>query len=629
MAHNCRRTVIFFQCLGCLLGFSVILVQADGKVFMLESRNGSQGMDLATAQGACESQGARLAMPDELRRAVIECSFTACTRGWLADTNLGTTVCNKLDGAQQNMKAVDVKIESATDTSSQHDSFCIKDKDKPCGDPPSFPHTTLQGHTGFEMGDELLYVCAQGYLMANGENAFTLLCDSCGEWYGLVQSCTKDETEAHIDYEDKFPDERSMMFEDANEDEDKEFAFSEHEDTEQERGDVKEGEVVEEGEEVVEDEVEDFTEQENLEPTTPTESPVSLLSQKHLFWFPSETFHETEQPEEPQEPSSEGTKTEFSEGDNHIGVKSSGSETGGGKTFDNEDNEDFPIDVPLEPHNETKTTKESVASTDESWLDGYPVTLEDEEGEKVDGSMETEEGEVMITTDQPNHVEISRPDTPSTTPTTDFTQIVAGPTRQLDYGDKPVPVEMTPTSAPENMSASKGVDDMYRTTTPSEVVVADTTTTAETVEHQESPAVPTDTWETTERVYPFINHIPVPTYAEDTTTSYQEPIETTTRSPDEFAGTAVYNEFTEEGNLTDGTGAKLLPTAETCVGEDCPQPSKGPMIAIILIVICLLIFAAVLAIWCYKKKQQKNSVYKMNGKGQTRHPQQIEMQQKV
>ncbi|KAK6491682.1 sushi domain-containing protein 5-like [Huso huso] len=621
MAQNCRRTVIFFQCLGCLLGFNVILVQADGKVFMLESRNGSQGMDLATAQGACESQGARLAMPEELRRAVIECSFTACTRGWLADTNLGTTVCNKLDGGQQNMKAVDVKIESTTDTSSQHDSFCIKDKDKPCGDPPSFPHTTLQGHTGFEMGDELLYVCAQGYLMANGENAFTLLCDSCGEWYGLVQSCTKDETEAHIDYEDKFPDERSMAFEDTDEDEDEEFAFSEHEDTEQERGDVKEGEVVKE------EEVEDFTERENLEPTTPTESPVSLLSQKHLFWFPSETFHETEQPEEPQEPSSESTKTEFYEGDNYIGVKSSGSETGGVKTFDN--NEDFPIDAPLEPHNETKTTKESVASTDESWLDGYPVMQEVEEGEKVDGSMETEEGEGVVTTDQPNHVEISRADTSSTSPTTDFTQIVAGPTRQLDYGDKPVPVELTPTSPPENVSASKGMDDMYRTTTPSRIVMANTTTTEETIEQQEFPAVPTDTWETTETVYPFINHVPVPTYAEDTTASYQEPIETTTRSPDGFAGTSLYDEFTQKGNLTDGTGAKLLPTAETCVGEDCPQPSKGPMIAIILIVICLLIFTAILAVWCYKKKQQKSSVYKMNGKGQTRHPQHIEMQQKV
>lgn len=65
--------------------------------------------------------------------------------------------------------------------------------DKPCGDPPSFPHTILHGHTGFEMGDELLYVCAQGYIMSNKERAFTLLCDSCGEWYGQVQACVKGE----------------------------------------------------------------------------------------------------------------------------------------------------------------------------------------------------------------------------------------------------------------------------------------------------------------------------------------------------------------------------------------------------------------------------------------------------
>lgn len=63
----------------------------------------------------------------------------------------------------------------------------------PCGDPPSFPNTVLQGYSGTEMGDELLYICAQGYIMANGENAFSLLCDSCGEWYGFVQACAKGE----------------------------------------------------------------------------------------------------------------------------------------------------------------------------------------------------------------------------------------------------------------------------------------------------------------------------------------------------------------------------------------------------------------------------------------------------
>uniref|UniRef100_A0A672Z5Q4 Sushi domain-containing protein n=1 Tax=Sphaeramia orbicularis TaxID=375764 RepID=A0A672Z5Q4_9TELE len=57
----------------------------------------------------------------------------------------------------------------------------------PCGDPPSFPNARLQGHAGFEMGDELLYTCLPGYMMPSGQNAFSLVCDSCGEWYGLVQ----------------------------------------------------------------------------------------------------------------------------------------------------------------------------------------------------------------------------------------------------------------------------------------------------------------------------------------------------------------------------------------------------------------------------------------------------------
>lgn len=41
------------------------------------------------------------------------------------------------------------------------------------------------------MGDELLYVCAPGHVTGRRETAFTLLCNSCGEWYGLVQACGK------------------------------------------------------------------------------------------------------------------------------------------------------------------------------------------------------------------------------------------------------------------------------------------------------------------------------------------------------------------------------------------------------------------------------------------------------
>uniref|UniRef100_A0A8C7XBQ5 Sushi domain-containing protein n=1 Tax=Oryzias sinensis TaxID=183150 RepID=A0A8C7XBQ5_9TELE len=61
----------------------------------------------------------------------------------------------------------------------------------PCGDPPSFPYARLQEHSGFETGDELLYTCAPGYAMPGGDTSFSLLCDSCGEWYGTVQICVK------------------------------------------------------------------------------------------------------------------------------------------------------------------------------------------------------------------------------------------------------------------------------------------------------------------------------------------------------------------------------------------------------------------------------------------------------
>lgn len=64
---------------------------------------------------------------------------------------------------------------------------------KPCGDPPSFPNARLQRHSGYEMGDELLYTCVPGYAMPSGHRAFSLLCDSCGEWYGLVEMCVKGE----------------------------------------------------------------------------------------------------------------------------------------------------------------------------------------------------------------------------------------------------------------------------------------------------------------------------------------------------------------------------------------------------------------------------------------------------
>eukprot|EP00069_Balaena_mysticetus_P004681 bmy_17631T0 len=165
------------------------------KLFVLESQNGSQGLELEAARLSCKSRGAHLVSADELRRVVQDCAVSVCTTGWLADGSLGTTMCSKGSGEQQIMRAVDVRIESNPVPGGAYNALCIKDEEKPCGDPPSFPHTILQGHTGLEMGDELLYLCAPGHVTGRRETAFTLLCNSCGEWYGLVQACGKGKQE--------------------------------------------------------------------------------------------------------------------------------------------------------------------------------------------------------------------------------------------------------------------------------------------------------------------------------------------------------------------------------------------------------------------------------------------------
>ncbi|XP_068616026.1 sushi domain-containing protein 5-like, partial [Brachionichthys hirsutus] len=237
-----------------------------------------------------------------------------------------TAVCHVVGGS---LKAVDVRIENATvDSSSRIDAFCIKDKGVPCGDPPSFPNAHLQGHAGYEMGDELLYTCAPGYAMPSGHRAFSLLCDSCGEWYGLVELCVRDETEGHIDYEDKFTDSygeaephsrrpeeaHGEVYEEAHgavypgekssqEQHETSFDLKAEEERQARHKDLGEvGEVTArklEGGTKEERAAEDFTghrrwEHERREATTG--APVSRGPQKHLFWSPSEAFQDEGHP---------------------------------------------------------------------------------------------------------------------------------------------------------------------------------------------------------------------------------------------------------------------------------------------------------------------------------------------
>ncbi|XP_008923380.2 sushi domain-containing protein 5 [Manacus vitellinus] len=600
-----RPSLTFLQGVGSVFFIlQIISVQADGKVFALESKNNSQGLDLAEAEKACVDLSARLATAEELKRAVLDCSFAGCTTGWLASGSAGTIICRKTGSKQQSVKAIDVKIETDPFENDQYGAFCVKDEDKPCGDPPSFPHTILHGHTGFEMGDELLYVCAQGYIMGNKETAFTLLCDSCGEWYGQVQACVKDETEAHIDYEDNFPDDRSIP-----------VVENEHsngkEEIEQEQEQLSFSKSSEEGRTGSTKGVTQDTDISEKGSRTPTESPVSLLSQKNLFWFPSETFSEPELEKE----TDDSTKVQFPEGDNHIGGKTVYDEPGAKMFYDSED---FPIG-PILTANDTKTVIDAVAITDESWLDGYPVTqevveeeVEEEEGDKVDGSMGTED-DIILTTDQPNHVEVRKPGNGSPAPEEGLTQIVAATTRIDDEGAKETPASLTSASGLENFSVSRGYDDATGehpaasletvTQEPSTTVLFDITSLKTSMSETSVMVSPSD----------YTPH----TELKETTT-YPEQVATTAPAPDIFTDTAS-QELAEQENLTQGLGEKPVPTSEPCEGEDCPKSSKGAIIAVIVILLCLLLAAAVLAVWFFKKRQQKNSVYKLNGRCQPRH----------
>ncbi|XP_009931966.2 sushi domain-containing protein 5 [Opisthocomus hoazin] len=598
-----RFSLTFLQGVGSVFFIlQIISVQADGKVFALESKNNSEALDLAEAEKACVDLSARLATAEELKRAVLDCSFAGCTTGWLAGGSTGTIICRKTGSKQQSVKAIDVKIETDPFVNDQYDAFCVKDEDKPCGDPPSFPHTILHGHTGFEMGDELLYICAPGYIMGNKETAFTLLCDSCGEWYGQVQACVKDETEAHIDYEDNFPDDRSIPIVENEQ-------VNGKEEIEQEQEQLSFSKSSEEGRTGSTKGVTQDTDTSEKGSRAPTESPVSLLSQKNLFWFPSQAFSEPESEKE----TSDSTKAQFSEGDNHIGVKT-GYDEPGAKMF--YDSEDFPIG-PILTTNDTKADIDAVAITDESWLDGYPVTQEvveddEEEGDKVDGSMGTED-DVILTTDQPNHVEVRKSGNGSPAPEEGLTQVVAATLRTDDEESKETLVPLTSVSGLENLSVSRGYDD---------AAWDHPTTSLETVTQEpgtkmlfDITSLKTSMSETSMMVSPS-DHTP---YAEPKeTTAYPAHVATTAPAPDIITDMSS-QELAKQENLTQGLGEKPVPTSEPCEGEDCPKSSKGAIIAVIVILLCFLLVAAVLAVWFFKKRQQKNSVYKLNGRCQPRH----------
>ncbi|KAI3358552.1 hypothetical protein L3Q82_014972, partial [Scortum barcoo] len=799
------------------------------RMFVLDLRNSSGLQGFRDAERACAARHARLASAEELHHAVVECFFSPCTRGWLYGGTVGTTVCNVVGSA---LKAVDVKTENATEDVTQLDAFCIKDKGVPCGDPPSFPNARLQGHSGYEMGDELLYTCVPGYVMPSGHSAFSLLCDSCGEWYGLVEICVKDATESHVDYEDKFTDSygeaerlnerpeeaHGEVYEEVHgavypeekmsqEQQETSFSVEVEEKHQDEHGqhDVG-GEVIgrkfEGAKKDAERAVEGFIghprwEQERKEEVTTnaaaaTEAPVSILSQKHLFWFPSEAFqeegppvstnpstqttqrasgaqseeskeHESQErhhhqrpvdvddhddddhepvgyddhdtddqddhdedldgpddshhddqdgrdshqeeddhddhvkhyiparhddldgrdhhknhddhddhydmgeheedrdhvrfgsqeyddreetydehesyedhedviddrddddhrkhPDGSEEHPDRDNKDDHDDGEEHHDLEEDDNdrytdhedhEHDDHDSYDDHDSHEDVVDghqhvifsIATDKHqNVTEEAAGGKATTDETWLDGYPVVP----GETDNGDSTTERvrpedresGNLVRTTDKPNEVDI-RPVAHTSSP-----KVPESPTTEpaLELGGvKETWPDLIPSAAPSP--------------DPS-----DSPSYSDTLDYDTQQVSPTQSYMGDITEDPFLNHDPAPPVLDGVIL---------TRVIEEHTVHNLPGETGERGEMEGEMGEAM------CTGEDCPphppsSSSRGPVVAAIIVVVCALATAVIVGVWCYRRQQQKSSMYKMNGKGQSqiRQGQQIEMQQKV
>ncbi|CAK7311998.1 Sushi domain-containing protein 5 [Vulpes lagopus] len=598
-------------------------VRADGKLFVLESQNGSHGLELEVARLSCRSRGAHLVSAEELRRVVQDCAFAVCTTGWLADGTLGTTVCSKESDEQQITRAVDVRIEGNPVPGGTYNALCIKDEDKPCGDPPSFPHTILQGRTGLEMGDELLYVCAPGHVTGHHETAFTLLCNSCGEWYGLVQACGKDVAEAHIDYEDNFPDDRSVSFRELTEDSQTK--------AEEDKGPGEVSEDTPKQDHLVSISVgrKNIAQDTAFVPTTglsitgssvTTDVPGSQLNQKYLFWFPPENFHKPEQEKE----MNDGTKKQFPARDNHSSLTPAPSGPEAKVIYSSTDGHTGP----LVGRTASRRGDPMVSSSDESWLDGYPVTdgawrkieaeeeEEEEDGDKGDGSVGVEEM-VLVTSNQPIPVEVKKPRNTTFTPSEDMTRSSVLPSQTLDIEA----LALRPKNVSETESPSKGDDDLTKYQSTVAWRFATEKSPVATLPYELTSA----TLETvTTAVQQMLNHI-----ASTVMAATQTPVETVAPEAQDSFPYLLSEDFLGQESPGPGANEELLPTVEPCIGDGCPSLSRGPVIATIVTVLCLLLLlAGVGAVWGHRKCQHKSSVYKLNiGQRQARHyHQQIEME---
>lgn len=432
-----------------------------------------------------------------------------------------------------------------------------------------------------------------------------------------------DEAEAHIDYEDNFPDDRSVSFRELMEDSRTE--------AEEDKGPGEAPEEAPKQDRLVSMSAgkENTAQETAFVPTTgllgaggsvPTGLPGSVLKGKYLFWLPAETFHKLELEKEVEE----DARKQFPAGDNHRAITLAPGEPETKVTYSSTGGPSGP-DV---GRNDSKAGDPMVSSSDESWLDGYPVTdgawrkteageeEVEEEGDKADGSVGLEEC-ALCTSHQPILVEVNQPRSTTLTPKEDTAPTSVLPSQTLDAEAS----ALRPKGVSETEGPSKGDGGLirYQSTVPWRFAT----------EKSPGPTLPSEltssTLETVTTALPKTpNRIPSTTKA-----ATPVPMETTAPEAQENFPYLLSEDFLGQEGPGPGATEELLPTTEPCVGDGCPSFSRGPIIATIVTVLCLLLLlAGVAAVWGYRRCQHKSSVYKLNvGQRQARHyHQQIELE---
>ncbi|KAL4677819.1 hypothetical protein H8959_020493 [Pygathrix nigripes] len=248
-------------------------------------------------------------------------------------------------------------------------------------------------------------------------------------------------------------------------------------------------------------------------------------------------------------------------------------------------------------------------------LGGRQAGEEEEDGDKGDGSVGLDEN-ILLTPDQPILVEVKKPWSSTLTPSEGMTHSSVLPSQMLDVEA----LALRPMSVSETEGNGDGDLTKYQSTLPWRFTTEESPMA--TLPYELTSSTLEILAATTVKQTP--NHIPSTIMA-----TTQPPGETTAPEIQDSFPYLLSEDFFGQEGPGPGTSEELHPTLESCVGGRCSGLSRGPVIATIVTVLCLLLLlAGVGMVWGYRKYQHKSSVYKLNvGQRQARHyHQQIEME---